>query len=237
MISASPPEWQRCSSAPEPDAGAIDIWRADVREIPENAPWRAHWGKKMFQAKEPVRQSRIASRLLLDTVLSYYLFAAPEDIVILRETNGRPYSPGTAVDFNLSHSGHWVLLAVANGTRLGVDVERFRLDRDLMAISRRYFSRSEAQEIEGALDVDEQARCFYGLWTAKEAALKARGTGIANGLADTNRTSAGRIRLIDGEEMHLRQFTIEGDYAAAVAWDAPAAMRLRFFHATLPADC
>lgn len=234
MISPALPEWRRCSSAPEPDAGAIDIWRADVRELPESAPWRAHWGEKMSRAMGPVRQSRIASRLLLDIVLSQYLSVAPADIVILREPNGRPYVPGAAVDFNLSHSGHWALLAVATGTRLGVDVERIRLDRDMGAIARRYFSEIEAREIESARDLDEQAACFYGLWTAKEAALKARGTGIANGLADTNRTSAGRIRLIDGEEMHLRQLTIEGKYSAAVAWGDPPTMRLRFFHATLP---
>lgn len=235
MISPEGLEWRRCSSAPEPDAGTIDIWRADVRELPESAPWHARWGEKMSHAMGPVRQLRIASRLLLDSVLSRYLSCAPEDIIILREPNGRPYVPGAAFDFNLSHSGHWVLLAVATGTQLGVDVEQIRLDRDLVAIAQRYFSESEAREIERARDLDEQARCFYGLWTAKEAALKARGTGIANGLADTNRTSAGRIRLIDGEEMHLRQLTIEGKYAVAVAWGDPPTRQLRFFHAKSPA--
>ncbi|MDE7086812.1 MAG: 4'-phosphopantetheinyl transferase superfamily protein, partial [Clostridia bacterium] len=74
--------------------------------------------------------------------------------------------------FNLSHSGEWTVIALS-GKEVGVDVQQIK-PAD-MRLARRFFTREEAKAIENAPDPD---KLFYRIWTAKEAYLKAIGTGL-----------------------------------------------------------
>lgn len=81
---------------------------------------------------------------------------------------GKPYLPQEpSVQFSLSHGGSWAVCAVSDGP-VGVDVE---LPRCSMAVAKRHF---HPQELTQDLDADRLCR----LWTAKEAFLKALGTGL-----------------------------------------------------------
>ena len=90
---------------------------------------------------------------------------------------GRPYLSGfqKVFDFNLSHSGEWVLCAVGQPA-IGVDIERIQpIDLEL---ARRYFSAAEYRRWLGDPASQRLAR-FYELWTLKESYLKAVGKGLA----------------------------------------------------------
>ena len=79
--------------------------------------------------------------------------------------------------FNLSHSVEKVVLAVSRFKDIGVDVQCARKSRRIAAISQRYFSGTEADELLNLPEEQRQSR-FYDLWTLKEAYIKACGKGF-----------------------------------------------------------
>jgi len=231
MLQPAESDWQPGPATLSLSADSeIHIWRACAHDLPCDRDWHSRWGRSPANAPEPVLRARISARRLVDAVLPRYLGGSADSLKISRDSNGRPYVAGTRLDFNLSHSGDWALLAVASGTRVGVDVEQVRNDRDFRAIARRYFSDSEARMIYGLSDAAVALARFYRLWTAKEAALKALGTGIANGLAETTLTGENFVRLPDGTTMRFRAFEVSPDYPAALVTQSIQEFHLRFFH-------
>jgi len=121
------------------------------------------------------------ARALLTRLLTQYadLDAAPE---IARTERGKPFAPALAqIDFNLSHARDHVLIAVARGQPLGVDLERVDRRIEIEDLARRYGSTSEADALDALPEVSRPV-AFLRLWTCKEAVLKALGEGIAFGL-------------------------------------------------------
>lgn len=94
----------------------------------------------------------------------------------------------TGINFNLSHSGDWLLIAVlqapAHGKRyaLGVDIERRRDSTNIHTILKRYFAEAEITDLL-ALDASKQRDRFFDLWALKESYIKACGKGLAMVLA------------------------------------------------------
>ncbi|HQW90080.1 MAG TPA: 4'-phosphopantetheinyl transferase superfamily protein, partial [Nitrospira sp.] len=100
--------------------------------------------------------------------------------------HGKPALSGQScavqdIQFSLSHSGAYAVVAVAAGRAVGVDVEVRRPDVDALKLAERFFAAGEAQQIIQAQG-DAQQRLFYRSWTAKEAYLKGRGVGLSLGL-------------------------------------------------------
>ncbi len=83
---------------------------------------------------------------------------------------GKPYLPDGR-QFNLSHSGRYVILGVSNA-EIGVDVEKIAPFDD--RVVRRCFT---AEEKAWLYETDSENR-FYRLWTAKESVMKATGAGF-----------------------------------------------------------
>ncbi len=81
------------------------------------------------------------------------------------------------LQFSVSHSGELVLVAVALGRAVGVDVERIRTDIAVGQIATRFFSAHE-QDALARLAADRQHEAFFACWARKEAYIKARGDGL-----------------------------------------------------------
>lgn len=79
--------------------------------------------------------------------------------------------------FNISHSGHWVVLIWSRQQfALGIDVEQIK-PMDL-GIAERFFHTTEYLDLlsrQGA----EQMEYFFQLWTLKESYIKAEGKGLS----------------------------------------------------------
>ena len=100
--------------------------------------------------------------------------------------------------FNLSHSGMYV--AAAFGTEdIGVDVELMRTGKQ--KIAQRFFAEDERKYLEKCW-TDE---AFTGIWTRKEAYIKAVGTGIAMSL-DSFSTMEEQVG-----EYYLKTWNVERD--------------------------
>ncbi|HET6603119.1 MAG TPA: 4'-phosphopantetheinyl transferase superfamily protein [Xanthomonadaceae bacterium] len=122
------------------------------------------------------RRARIDARLR--QVLARYRGIAPASLRFAREPRGRPFlADGAGPEFNLSDTRGGTLIAVSAGARIGVDLERTDRQPSHRALARRYFAPGEARALQG-LGEDEARQAFLALWTAKEAACKATGTGI-----------------------------------------------------------
>jgi 4'-phosphopantetheinyl transferase len=129
------------------------------------------------------------------------------------------------IRFNMSHSGSVVVVAVAAGREVGVDVERIGLPIDIGEIARRCFCEAERTLLAGcaAYGMEEM---FYTIWTRKEAYVKAVGGGMALDLTAVDVSSA--PALIE-RRWHLCDVSIlpEG-YRGALAADGTVT-RVRVF--------
>lgn len=140
-----------------------------------------HWRFGWVETVERAALSLLARRWVEDLVRERDLF--PWSGIGAAESGRKPrFADGPDADFSISHSGRAVMVAVATGVGVGVgvDVEAapFRaFDSD--ALLRRMCSPREA-ELARAVSGVERPGHLAQLWTAKEAAVKASGRGLAH---------------------------------------------------------
>ncbi len=110
--------------------------------------------------------------------LGKLLHINPLDIVIVRETNQKPYFKDYKnYHYSISHSNSYVGFVMSE-KEVGLDIEQ-RVKRDFKALN--YVAREE--EIEEAKELDDK----YALWTFKEAYAKLTKKGIGSYLKDIHR--------------------------------------------------
>lgn len=102
---------------------------------------------------------------------------------ISHTANGKPYiatlTPGAPLNFNISHSGDVIVVALSRTAEVGVDVERVRAVPEWRAVAARVFDERSRNELlaEIACGADEDD-AFIRHWCRMEAAVKATGEGI-----------------------------------------------------------
>ncbi len=149
------------------------ISQADVasisRILPDNFKTRVS-GSRITNTRS------LVGRLLLYMNSIERGIAHADQLEFALKLNGKLYIKAFP-EFNISHSGNYVVLAVAKQSKtlnIGVDIEK---DRGLVNLSglQAYFT----QEEQHFLDLSsEKSELFLKLWTRKEAFYKATGTGI-----------------------------------------------------------
>jgi 4'-phosphopantetheinyl transferase len=168
-----------------------------------------------------VRRRYVAAHAATRLLIADATGRDPAGVRIEKEPAGRPVADGIA--FSLAHSGDRAAVAIAVGrpaTRLGVDLERVRDRRHLDRLAPRVFE-PEEYAVWRALAPRARPRAFARRWTELEALLKARGTGIAGGLASAIAVPTGWSRVM---------FAAGTGYVGAVAADAsPIAVTTRRF--------
>lgn len=135
------------------------------------------------QFKTPVLRNRyVESWGLVREILAEYTGAPPETLRISRQQYGKPYLSGfPELSFNLSHSGGYMLVAVAWQCQLGVDIEQVKSRGNFTGLVNKCFAGPEIAWWK-ALPESEKVPAFFRLWTRKEAFVKATGRGIALGM-------------------------------------------------------
>ena len=116
-------------------------------------------------------------------VLSSYVGAPAAELRFDEGEHGKPALAGGArsIEFNLSHSGDWLVCAVSRAVPVGVDLEYCDPRRASLKVARRYFRSEELALLETCPDQLREQR-FFDYWTLKECAVKARGEALAPGL-------------------------------------------------------
>ena len=197
-VSAAPPE----PSAAAPSGGVRWAWRP-------HAP---------RQPAEPLARDWLAAQLNVP---------APA-LPLERDARGRPRLAGAFAswDCNWSHSGDGLLVALGQGVRLGIDLERLRPRARALELARRFFTAPELAWLHAAPSTAVRDHGFLRLWCAKEAVLKAHGHGISFGLHRLRfAEDAGSLRLAEcdaalglPEEWTLQELGPAPESLGALAW-------------------
>ncbi len=124
------------------------------------------------------RQRSLLGKLIVRRLLRAYGIVQLDSLCY--DQYERPFqTQKNGVDFNIAHSGNWVMCGATDGGRIGVDVEYIKpIELD---IAKYYFA---AEEVRYLNHQEESARLefFYHLWTLKEAYIKAEGNTFHNPL-------------------------------------------------------
>lgn len=202
-------------------ADTIHIWGVHIPDLLEQMPSLqktlsvAECEKAARFLRESDRLSSVAARGALRALLAGYTGIPAAEIAFCYTENGKPHVTGSEVEFNVSHSGDWVVLAFGRDRSIGIDIEQIKREMDVKAIAARYFS---AQEMDWMEKADDPHAVFFQLWARKEAYVKACGSTL---FTELKRVS---VPIEDGAEKDgwLFHYLEAGSkYAAAVVTDQP----------------
>jgi 4'-phosphopantetheinyl transferase len=128
------------------------------------------------------RMRHLVGRGVLRTILARCTKVSAERLCFEYSPSGKPHlangSKDAPLQFNVSHSGELILIALTIGRAVGVDVERLRTDIEAERIAASFFSPHERlalRSVPAHLRVD----AFFDCWTRKEAYIKAAGHGLS----------------------------------------------------------
>jgi 4'-phosphopantetheinyl transferase len=211
----------------------VDIWRTHVDLSPDVLEQL----KVTLSTEEKERAARfhfpadrdrfIAAHGCLRDVLARYLHCRPEQLRFTVNDYGKPALNDHKLEFNLSHSDDFALVAITREHKVGVDLERIRPGISSDVIAQQYFSKAEVAELEN-LALKQREFAFFLCWTRKEAYIKAQGLGLSLPLESfdvsltPNEPALLRATHTDPQEAArwtLLSLEIDPRYAAAVAVD------------------
>jgi 4'-phosphopantetheinyl transferase len=159
-------------------------------------------------------------------ILASYLSVSPQSLEFETGAWGKPSlrAPYTNLQFNLSHSQDWALLAITNGFPVGVDLEFHKTDIAVAELAQAILSPAELLTF-SLQDKDTQRSQFFAHWTAKEAFLKSLGTGLQIDPRCTEVSfTAGTVCTVNWPEAHaltLLPLSVAPSYSAALCTPAP----------------
>ncbi|MEX1186564.1 MAG: 4'-phosphopantetheinyl transferase superfamily protein [Gemmatimonadaceae bacterium] len=193
----------------------VHLWRFPLA-APDNSDGAVNLPEEERRCAEAMqsptaRRSFVAGQSALRALLSSYTGTPAGEIAFSRAAHGKPMlaSPVAPLEFNVSHSGDWGVIALAR-VPVGVDVEQIRPGRSSPALERRFLTESERALLGRRARADGDA-AFFVVWCRKEAYLKATGFGLA---APFSRIDSSAARLPD---LHESGAQLAGDTPWSVA--------------------
>jgi 4'-phosphopantetheinyl transferase len=171
--------------------------------------------KRFYHMKDTLRG--LFADLLIRDVIVQKTGLSNEDISFSTNYYGKPFlKDRDDVQFNLSHSGVWVV-GVIDHQIVGIDVERVQeIDLD---ISKNYFSPDEHEDLMSKADKFDY---FFTLWALKESYIKILGKGLShplNAFSIKFSTPGEIIIKVEGKrigDIFFRQYEIDKAYKMAV---------------------
>lgn len=161
----------------------IDIWQYQLNETWNNA-------NSILNSEELDRAARFhftrhkrrftSAHAYLRVILSRYLKNKnPQALKFNKNKYGKPKLANNSLNlqFNLSHSGEFALLAVGQKFPLGIDLEIFS-GREYLNLGKYMFSEQEQTALRN-MPNSMQALTFFKIWAQKEAFIKACGLGLS----------------------------------------------------------
>jgi 4'-phosphopantetheinyl transferase len=169
---------------------------------------------------DPARRARFErTRSALREALASRLDIPAESLEFRRTPAGKPFiinEPGC--EFSISHSGEWLVIAMG-AVPVGIDIETRTPNVDVTKLAARFFSSTDAALL-SSCPPHERSAHFAKQWVAKEAALKAAGSGIAQHLHKAECVLAyGKVCEVRWgmDRFHIRELTLVDGTPGAVA--------------------
>lgn len=163
------------------------------------------------------RKRSLAGDILVKKYLSKLYGTQKEKIEIKKGKHKKPYVINLPAHFNVSHSGNYTVVAISDRP-IGIDIE---VIKEFSAITaKKLFNEDELKYISGNSSTRKKSlmqKCFYEIWTAKEAYLKYLGTGISGGINSLSFTLNKNGLLPDKKDINLSyDYSIPGTVMAIV---------------------
>lgn len=160
----------------------------------------------------------LLSRFLLRKILAPLVQKPPAEIEFSYNEYNRPYIGG--LDFNLSHSGNRIVIAINQVGRIGIDIEKIRsVETSLAEIC---FTKEEMNQViyKNNFNLDN----FFQLWTLKEAFIKADGIGMSYPLLDFYFEIDEKIKInfknnIFDNNWQFKVFDIDPEYKMSLCFE------------------
>jgi 4'-phosphopantetheinyl transferase len=170
--------------------GDVHVWRVALDE--ERAPpcWNVLSADEQARALrfrfEHDRAAFVMAHGALRTILAAYTGSNAAELQFVLGPFGKPAIDAAAHDarleFNLSHSGGFALIAIANDRAVGIDIMKWDPNVDHAAVAERSFSPLERETLRALARTASNSapitEAFYSAWSRKEAYLKALGVGL-----------------------------------------------------------
>lgn len=151
----------------------------------------------------------IACRAGLRRILAAATGMDPADLPLVSNPYGKPLlaPPFDSLHFNLSHSGDLAVVAVSRDGPVGIDIEPLDRASELTEVVEGFCHPLEAAELPCGPGRDLH---LLEIWTAKEALLKAIGTGFSTAPESvrTSFTEAGIVASADDPSLRLDGFVV-----------------------------
>jgi len=170
---------------------SIEQWQIYFCELPKNIQQKISKFRRWQD-----QHAALFSKLLLQHALHQAGYNSDCLNQLKYELYNRPFIDNK-IDFNISHAGEYVVCAISDQGRLGIDIELIK------AINISDFNQYMETE---PLSYKE----FYEIWTIKEAVIKADGRGLSIPLLDI-KLDINKAYLYD-KEWYLYQIDIDINY-------------------------
>ena len=142
--------------------------------------------------------------------LEKYYALSREELHFAAGEHGKPYLPDhPEIEFNWSHSGDYIITAVA-GVPLGIDIQHMRIT-DIDKLGKKVFTPEEYRVFLTSGDKQEN---FFRQWVLKESYVKWTGEGLLRDM---------RTLPMDGWYKFLH---IDKEYFCAIRAEAPLDIRM-----------
>lgn len=160
-----------------------------------------------------------AGKIMTRLIVSKRLDIDPAVLDFGKTEYDRPFAKGapSGFDFNLSHSGHYAVLALGRG-RVGIDIEIIKpVEADLAQSC--FHDREIAQLPVGQSSYLDE---FFRFWTLKESFIKAVGQGLSYPLKDfyflleDGRARLNIVKGNDAGQWQFRTYSVDPAYKLAV---------------------
>jgi 4'-phosphopantetheinyl transferase len=207
----------------------VHVWKIELGSLtPHFSPLLALLSEDELKRQERIQiQTKkfqfVITRGILRTLLGLYTRTPAQAIQLSYDSFGKPaLTPPSSLNFNLSHSGDLALLALTQGSELGVDIERVRAMKNIFGIAERVFTPTENDLLSSFTSSEAQLDFFFRCWARKESLMKAMGTGFAyahscsleifnsEGVAQSSWTE-------NGQKWSLHELLPDSRYRAALA--------------------
>lgn len=179
-------EWLSLPEDTDLAGATVDIAQARVAALPNRSSWLStdELARAYRQRRPGAAEEWIGVWSWARMRLGEYFGVSPQRVPIIRDRNGRPRlmgfrdetDPFGGADFNVSHAGGLVVMAIANRP-VGIDIEPKYLGVDVLSLAATVCHPKELDTLVSA-EIADQPGSFTRMWTRKEALLKGIGSGF-----------------------------------------------------------
>ena len=167
------PSWEPYTGDYSLEEGHIHVWKIDLDQITSSHSLFTNLSHDEYMRADRLigenkRRLFSAGRLALREILSRYTCVSAKKMKFLYSHHGKPsIDPSISnhpVQFNLSHSGNKMLLALSHALPVGIDIEKIDPISVKDWIARQNFSSYDSDYFLH-LQSGQRTSAFYQLWT------------------------------------------------------------------------